>query len=241
MRRRLTLVVALATALGALTAPAALADSRHARGAATYEITITNLTDGQWLTPPASATHNRRFDAFDVGHAASEGIQQIAENGNLGPFTEALDTSRFVYDWTVAIASEELPPVGPGQSVTFELDAARSARWFSYVSMLICTNDGFTGADTLRLPRRLGHTTTSYTNAYDAGTEINTEAWEDLVPPCAQLTGFGDQGGTGMSNPALAEGGVIAPHGGIIGIADLVPAVHGFSNPISRIEITRIG
>lgn len=238
--QRLAIGLALTLAFAVMAAPAALAKPPP-QAVSTYEITVTNLTDGQWLTPPAAATHLRRFDAFRVGHPASEGVRQIAENGNLGPFTEVLDSSRGVYDWTVAIASEELPPVGPGQSVTFTLDAARGARWFTYVSMLICTNDGFTGADALRLPRRVGDATTAYTDAYDAGTELNTEAWADLVPPCAELTGFGDQGGTGMSNPSLFEGGVITHHLGIQGIADLVPGVHGWHNPVSMIEITRVG
>jgi hypothetical protein len=65
-------------------------------------------------------------------------------------------------------------------------------------------------------------------------------AWADLVPPCAQLTGFGDQGGTGVSNPALFENGVIAHHPGIAGVADLVLAVHGWGDPVASVEIRRI-
>jgi hypothetical protein len=241
--RRLSTVGVLALSLATLVAPAALAEqpNRPTARVATYEVTVTNLTDAQWFTPPAAATHRRAFDAFTVGRTASEGIRQIAENGDLGPFTQALDSHRHVYDWTVAIASEDLPPLGPGQSVTFELDAARGARWLSYASMLICTNDGFTGADALHLPRHVGDSTSAYGRAYDAGTEINTEAWADLVPPCAQLTGFGDQGGTGASNPELAENGRIHVHPGIAGVADLVPGVHGWTGPVSMIEVTRVG
>lgn len=106
--------------------------------------------------------------------------------------------------------------------------------------MLICTNDGFTGLDAVKLPVQVGATATHFTAAYDAGTEVNTEAWSDLVPPCAQLTGFGDQGGSGVSNPALAEGGVIHMHGGIAGTADLT-ALHDWVNPVAEVEITRTG
>jgi hypothetical protein len=231
------LATLLAVALVGAAAPPALA----AGDTATYEITITNLTESQWFTPPAAATHRPSFDAFSVGRRASEGVKEIAENGNLAPFTALLDAHGGVQDWTVAVADPNMPPLGPGQSVTFTLEADRGTRRLSYVAMLICTNDGFTGADGLRLPRNVGQSTTTYGVAYDAGTEVNTEAWEDLVPPCAQLTGFGDQGGTGVSNPALAEGGVVSMHAGILGVADLVTDVHGWSNPVSMIEVIRLG
>ncbi|MGF1668637.1 MAG: spondin domain-containing protein [Acidimicrobiia bacterium] len=237
--RRIAAIGLLAMAFGTISAPAALARTNPAP--LTFEVTVTNLTESQWFTPPAAATHTRRFDAFSVGRPASEGIRQIAENGDLGPFTAALDSSRAVYDWVVAPASEELPPLAPGESVTFTIESSRGARLLSYASMLICTNDGFTGADGLRLPTRIGHTTTDYGRAYDAGTEVNTEAWADLVPPCAQLTGFGDQGGTGASNPELAENGKVRVHRGISGSGDLTPSIHGWSEPVSKIEVTRIG
>ena len=235
--RRFALATTLVAALGVLAAPAALADAPTA----TYEITITNLTDGQWMTPPAAATHNRSFDIYDVRRPASEAVQQLAENGNLAPLTSAFDASSAVSDWTVAIADPDLPPLAPGGSVTFTLEGDRGARHLSFASMLICTNDGFTGIDGLKLPRNMGNTLTGYTRAYDAGTEINTEAWADLVPPCAQLTGFGDQGGTGASNPDLAEDGVIKRHRGIGGIADLVPGIHGWHGAVAKIEVTRVG
>ena len=107
--------------------------------------------------------------------------------------------------------------------------------------MLICTNDGFAGLDSVRLPRHLGQTLTVYGNAYDAGTEINTEDFADIVPPCPVLTGVeSDDTGTGMSNPVLAENGVIASHQGVLGGVDLDPALHDWADPVVRVEITRV-
>jgi hypothetical protein len=107
--------------------------------------------------------------------------------------------------------------------------------------MLICTNDGFTGLDTVRLPQVVGETITLYSDAYDAGSEINTEDFADIVPPCPALTGvLSDDPGTGESNPALAENGVIRHHDGIQGIADLDPDIHGWENPVVVVEITRV-
>jgi hypothetical protein len=47
--------------------------------------------------------------------------------------------------------------------------------------------------------------------------------------------------GTTVSNPSLAEGGVIAHHGGILGGADLIPSRHGWTDPVARIEVERTG
>lgn len=223
----------------------------HAAAAAperTFRVTVTNLTEGQPLTPPVVATHRGAYDAFDVGAPASEGLQQIAENGNGAPLLAELDASKHV-DASLQTGTGPLVPDGlPGSamfadSVTFEIIAGPGASFLTYVSMLICTNDGFTGADGIKLPNRVGETATAATFGYDAGTEINTEDFADIVPPCQALVGVtSDDAGTGMTNPALDEGGAIHHHDGIAGIADLVPAVHGWDTvaPVATISITRV-
>lgn len=211
----------------------------------TYQVTITNLTSGQPLTPPLIATHTRQADVFTVGEAASLGIQEIAENGNLGPLFGALSSSDEVYE--VLIAPAPLVPAGtPGaamfsDSVTLEITAAANHRYISFASMLICTNDGFTGLDSVKLPNGFGQTLTVYANGYDAGTELNTEDFADMVPPCQGLIGVASgEAGTGMSNPALAEGGVIHHHPGILGGSDLIAAIHGWADPVVMVTIKRI-
>jgi hypothetical protein len=213
----------------------------------TYRVTITNLTRGQPLTPVAVATHRTSVDAFTVGEPASLGVKEIAENGNLEPFVSSLQGSSGVSE--VVQGTFPLVPEGtPGaamfpDSVTFEIHATADARRLSWVSMLICTNDGFTGVDGLKLPVLVGESVTAGTAGYDAGTEINTEDFADIVPPCQGLIGVSSgEAGTGVSNPALAEGGVIHHHPGIQGGADLVPAVHGWDvdEPVAEITVERI-
>lgn len=224
-------------------ASVASADDGDERGSPdrtrTYRVTIANNTIGQWLTPAVVATHRRPLDVFTVGQRARFEVKEVAENGNVTPLLDLANASRFVSSVQLVPSPSGPPPIGPGAHVTFEIDADDGARFLSWVSMLICTNDGFTGLDAVRLPVRVGHTATFRTAAYDAGTERNTEAWADLVPPCAQLTGFGDQGGTGTSNPALAESGVIRMHQGITGSANLLPGVHGWTNPVATVTVTR--
>ncbi len=205
-----------------------------------YEVTVYNLTGGQPFTPPLAVTHRRPADLFSTGDAASFELKEIAENGNLGPMLEALGGDKHVS--MTAVALGDPPPILPGAYRTFEINAGPGAKWFSWVSMLICTNDGFTGADSFRLPKRVGDETEAYTSAYDAGTEVNTEDFYDLVPPCAPLTGVEtDKMGVGASNPDLAEGGVIRMHPGVYGNGDLSPEIHGWENPVAKIVIRRVG
>jgi hypothetical protein len=209
---------------------------------AVYSVTITNLTSaGQPFTPPLAATHRKPVSMFTVGEPASFGLKEIAENGNLGPMQTRLGGSRHVMDLAVATSGME-PPLLPGESVTFELSTERGAKYFSFVSMLICTNDGFTGVDGLRLPQKVGETVEVETDGYDAGTEINTEDFADLVPPCPGLTGVpSSDTGTGASDPALAEGDVIRHHDGVQGIDDLIPSIHDWADPVARVVVERTG
>lgn len=208
---------------------------------ATYEITITNLVEeGQPFTPPLVVVHRQPAELFRVGHPASFQLKEIAENGNLGPMLMLLEGNKHIYDFEVAV-SGAVPPLMPGESVTVTLTGDEGAKYLSWVSMLICTNDGFTGLNTVRLPKKVGDQVSFYSSAYDAGTEINTEDFADIVPPCQALVGVtsGDTG-TGTSNPALAENGVIHHHPGILGIADLIPAIHGWDNPVALTVIKRV-
>lgn len=212
-------------------------DARQNRS---YEVIITNLTASQPFTPPLIATHRNASRLFQVGEPASFGLKQIAENGNLAPLLEALEGDEHVWNVAVAVAGDP-PPLMPGQSVTAALEASEGARFLSFASMLICTNDGFTGLEGRRLPVRIGEEIVFHTAAYDAGSEINTEDFADLVPPCPVLTGVpSTEPGTGVSDPALAENGVIHHHAGIQGSADLSVEAHGWSDPVAMVRVRRI-
>jgi Spondin_N len=243
MRLRVS-ALAGAVAAGAFLALGATASA--GAPVATYEVTITDLTGGQPLTPPVVAAHRAATRVFRVGQPASFALKEIAENGNLAPMIAQLDADKHVADFTAAAAPlvpEGLPGSAMfGDSVTLTMTATKGAKFLSFASMLICTNDGFTGVDSLRLPKRVGDTVTARSAGYDAGTERNTEDFADIVPPCQGLVGVSSgEPGTGMSNPVLAEGGVIHHHPGIAGGADLVPAVHGWTDPVAEITVERVG
>jgi len=196
-----------------------------------YEVTVTNLTVGQPLTPFVLATHRGDHGIFREGRAASEGLQQLSENGGVPVLAAELAGRHRV--GTVAVVGAA--PIAPGASVTSTVLITDRRERVSLAGMLVCSNDGFAGIDGAELPEHVGDSSMLAAAAYDAGTEINTEAYADIVPPCDGM------GGSGMSNPALAEGGVVHMHGGITGAGDLTPAQHGWSGPVASVTITRVG
>ncbi|MBA3261458.1 MAG: spondin domain-containing protein [Thermoleophilaceae bacterium] len=238
----------LAAAAAAVTALAA-APAADAHRADTFEVTFTNLTSGQPLTPAVAATHRGRNEIFGVGSTASFGVKEIAENGNNAPLLADLGVDRQVAEVVEAPGGPLVPAGKPGSAMfgdttTFTISAERGARRLSLAAMLICTNDGFTGVNSLRLPTHVGQSVTAETLGYDAGTEANTEDLADIVPPCQDLIGVSSgEPGTGQSDPALAQNDVIRHHSGITGRRDLVSDVHGWdvNAPVARVTVTATG
>jgi hypothetical protein len=233
----LTSIVALLTVVSLTGIP-----ESDAAQAKMYEVTVTNLTPGQPLTPPLLVTHENDAGFFSVGKMASEELQQLAENGNLDPLVAMLQSKSGVIDivqgMTPLVPANDPGNTGLNHTETFVVSAEGTTRYLSYASMLVCTNDGFAGLDSIRLPI---NQKTVYAMAYDARTEMNTEDFADLVPPCQVAIGVSsDDEGTGMSNPAISENGIVIPHTGIIGDDDLLQNVHAWGNPIVKIDIVRM-
>ncbi len=241
----LTIAALLLTSLAVVGLAGASGDDdggKKGKKDATYRITIINLTPGQAFTPPVIATHSSSIDIFTLGEEASMLVQEVAENGNNGPLVMALEADGRVEDVVVGMAPL-VPANNPGSTAFSHIAmftiAAGNAKFISFISMLICTNDGFTGLDSVRLPKK--NSVTLFARAYDARTEMNTEDFADMVPPCQGLIGVSSaDDGIGMTDPTLAEDGIIIPHPGIIGGTDLLPGVHGWNDPVAKIIIERI-
>lgn len=210
-----------------------------------YRVTVGNLTSGQPFTPPAVAAHRANVELFAVGEPASDAVRQLAENGNLSPLLETLAQENHVRD--VAVGQDPLvPEADPGETgrpayATVHLSTDASASYLSFASMLIATNDGLVGLDTVPLPERVNESRTYYANGYDIGTERNTERFDDLVPAAQSLIQGGDpSGGTTESDPGLATDFVIHPHPGLHGEGDLDPATYGWHEPAGLVQVERL-
>lgn len=236
MRSKMIVLLA-ALALTVLAIPAG-ADSGELQ---TFEVTLTNLSESQPISPPVVATHDSAVRFWQRGVAASEGIVAIAEDGNPAPAFDALSSLVGAGVTDVVNVGRPLTRAGTtvgdfSDSVTFTIDAYPGDR-LSFAGMLICTNDGFVGIDSIRLTRNGGD---GYANGYDAGSEINTERSEDIVDACSLLGPVvlgGDDNGN--ENDAVDAAGVITRHRGVVGESDL-SAAHNWPTRVVHISVTPV-
>jgi hypothetical protein len=158
---------------------------------------------------------------WSEGSIASHGVAAIAEDANNAPLEEAVPQVPGVAD----VFTVPGGPIPPGGSRTFDVEARGDASRLSLITMLVNTNDAFTGLDSLRIP---GRGTTLESIAYDAGSERNNELAGFIPGPC-------------YNNPLVRnpEGALNRPHDGITGVGDLDPAVFGWPEPVARITISR--
>src|SRR5437763_10961901 len=62
-----------------------------------WQITVTNLTRGQPLSPPLLVVHSKRADVWSVQTIASHGVAAIAEDANNTVLESALPSLPGVY------------------------------------------------------------------------------------------------------------------------------------------------
>ena len=127
--------------------------------------------------------------------------------------------------------------LGPGQSVTTMLEASNHHRNFTFVAMLIPTNDTFVGLDGVKLPKRGSKTYLAI--AYDAGTEMNDQNCLNIPGPRCMGAGYspgqneGDEGviyvGNGFHELPEAEMGEV-----------LGPLVYDWRNPVAKVVVRRV-
>ena len=202
-----------------------------------FEITLTNLTTGepgaggQVLSAPIFATHPGGVNLAEVGQPASPAIVALAENGDtsvLAAFATAAGANVVLADGNVI----------PGGSVTVTLAADMKNSSLSVGSMLVSTNDAFIAATDVPLFDENGAPVSASIdlNAYDAGSEENTEKASDIPGPVG-LDEAADPAGSNERVPT--EGGVIAPHEGIQGVGDVGEAF-AWEEPTAMLTITPV-
>jgi hypothetical protein len=205
-------------ALALLGLPAVPQSASAQAGTKTYQVTVTNITNSmQGLSPLVIATHPASARAWQMGQPASAGFELLAEEGMTGALAGE-----------VRAGATDVVTTGahllPGDAITVTI-TARDGDVLSAATMLIQTNDGFTGLDSA--PLADGSTDTM---AYDAGTEDNTEAKADVPGPP-----FGGMNAGPATNPK----GVVAAHEGIAGRGDVTPEFD-WTGPVARFTIRAI-
>ncbi len=212
--------------LGAALASCDTMASEYSTSDNMYEVTITNISHGEFFTPIMVASHQHGVKLFKLGEAASSELEIIAESGNSNPLKDSLLASGKTLD--VAQATSPLPP---GQSVTLTVRMNKKNSHISVVSMLVPSNDAFFAVNGLHVGKAK-RTITVYSPVYDAGSEINDELCVSIPGPGFVCSGEG-------TNTESGEG-FVHVHPGIQGIADLDKAQFDWRNPAAKITIKRV-
>ena len=181
-----------------------------------YSVSVTNLTAGQPMSPLLVSS----YPLFSVGESASDALELQAEGG---------DNSKLLDAYSVSGTGL----LTPGSSESITLDSM--SQKISFTTMLVKTNDAFTGVDSYDVSDlSVGESTTLYTNVYDAGTEVNLETKESV--PGLMGEGY---------NSARESADIITLHSGVISNEDGLAtsdlsAMEKFNNPASMVVITRV-
>ncbi|WP_420863105.1 spondin domain-containing protein [Algirhabdus cladophorae] len=134
---------------------AALALTTSGAQAASVKVTIENLSEenGLYLTPLLNVFHDGTYAGFTEGQAASTQLEAIAEEGMVGSEIDRVNALNIGAQTAVATGPAGFgsmpgqPPVldaGEVSSFTIDLDPT-SNRYFSFLSMVIPSNDTFIG------------------------------------------------------------------------------------------------
>ncbi|MGI9282445.1 MAG: spondin domain-containing protein [Endozoicomonas sp.] len=225
--KRTILAVAAGMILGS---QPVLAEDDHFKGyyphaAATYEVTVTNITRGQSFTPVLAATHRNSFRLFQLGQPVSDELSQLAEGGDINPLKTTLDASYRSVSNTASTAGL----LNPGQSTTFEIQAGHGVKRLSLAAMLIPTNDTFVSLSAVKLPKYGSKTYRA--SAYDAGSEPNDELCANIPGPVC--------GGSGVSAGESGEG-FVHISAGIHGEADLARSAYDWRESVATVTVRRV-
>jgi len=211
--------------------------------AATWDITITNLTHGNHFTPLFLRTHDANTHLFQVGENAAADVELMAECGDNTLLVTSAGNGNFANNPASGV-------LAPGANTSTSINTASDETRLSIVAMILPTNDAFIGRDSQLIPVAAG-TYTYYINGYDAGTEANDEILNAGVPCDSTTTGMpGAPGGdadSGATGVAGADSNTnIHVHRGTLGDAtanaggssDLVSSIHRWQNPVAKVTVT---
>jgi hypothetical protein len=214
------LTLAAAGAVAALALPASAAADTN------WQVTVHNLTPAgsQPLSPPLLAVHNKKVRVWQRGGIASHVAAAIIEDANNAPAVAAYTGFPGVKEVFTGLGG----PIASGSSRSYRVRTSGARNRLSVLTMLVNTNDGFTGVSALRLR---GGQRVVRAIAYDGGSERNNQLASHLPGPCC--------GNPFVRDP---EGATIRPHPGIqASVGDLTPAVHGWTGFVARITVSRLG
>ncbi len=124
-------------------------------------------------------------------------------------------------------------PGGATTTATVNTDNATANTHLSIVTMLLPTNDGFLALNNLAVPTQPG-TYTYNLNAYDTGTEANSETADTATGLAEGFNAARDD----LRNAVYVHAGVITQADGLT--TSTLGGTQRWDNPIARVHIERL-
>lgn len=216
------------------------------------EVTIENRApeNGTRQTPFWVALHNGVFDSYDAGAPSSEALERIAEDGTIDPIAELFLSTDGAAGVDGVVGDAPLEP-GTFASQMFLIEKSDDFRYFSYVSMVLPSNDAYIANGNPMLHSLFDDEgnfqsvdfTVFGSAVNDAGTEVNDELPENTAFFGQMEPNSGtDENGVNMDHPGFF-GSLINPDEEPSILADEAFANADFSVPayeMVRITITAL-
>ncbi len=200
-----------------------------------YDITVTNLTRGQYLTSPFVVVHKSGVRLFTLGEPVSSQFASLVEDANPNALGSVLAGLPEVKQVITAATPPADALIAPGKSATVTVDTSTAFNQISLIASLIPTNDAFIAIHGVAVPK--GDATLSFfIPAYDAGSERNDELCASLFAPS-----IAECGGTGGAGRPGGGEGFVYIHSGIHGVGNLNAALRDWGSPAARVLIRRVG
>lgn len=216
----------------------------NAAFAADITVTVHNTTHGAYFTPLLITAHAEAEQLFELGQPASPQIQAMAEGGDISGLAALIGGADS--DTVVNPAAGLLAP-GESATATINTDGTGHTH-LSMAAMILPTNDGFVGLQSLVIPDTAGIYVYPLI-AYDAGTEANDEL---VIGPAGGASGVpgipaapgGDNGSNGSGVTASESNATVHVHRGVLGdtdvnggISDLDSTIHRWLNPVAKLVV----
>ena len=202
---------------------------------ASFDVTVTNLTNAQPLSPVAVIAHREGYSVFTIGMAATAGLENLAEGGDNATLLSEADA-----DANVLASSSGTAPIGPAGSETVTVEVLESDvpdLRISVSTMLVNTNDGISGLNNVDVAGlATGDVWTGRGIVYDAGTEADTEAAGTIPGPADGGEGF-NAARDDSNNRVTMHAGVITQDDGLA--TSVLTGQHKFDNPAIMVRIER--
>ncbi len=199
----------------------------------TYQVTVTNLTYAQPMSPVALVLHNEG-QLWSIGEMASVALENLAESG---------DNSAVLAESIVLSGQGGAGLLLPGMSEMLDVsytvtDVNNAPMMLSLATMLVNTNDAFTGINALAVNNlAVGESISLTTSSYDSGTEKNSELMTTIPGPAGGGTGEGFNAERDDIDKVAMHSGIVSADDGLI--VSALTQGHRFDNPTLAVMVTR--